>query len=147
MRQQDRHRLSPGDIVAIETARGTRHVQITHLHPPYPDVLRAIAPNGCSQPEDIAKGRTSFTAMVELSRAFDEQSLSLRIVGHATIPQGDRQFPKFRVPIRNKAGEILYWWTWDGEGLSVATDTDTAGLPTREVVPVEALSLRLAEIE
>jgi len=147
MKEQDQSRLSPGDIIAVETARGTRHVQVTHLHPPYPDVLRAIAPNGAIEPVDIAKGHTSFTAMVELAAALGEQSLSIKIVGHATIPQADRVFPKFRVPIRNKAGDIVYWWTWDGEGLSVAPDETSTGLPIREVLPLKALRHRLAEIE
>ncbi|MDU8945719.1 hypothetical protein [Ovoidimarina sediminis] len=137
-------RLSPGDIVAIETGAGTAHVQITHLRAPYPDVLRAIRPNGASAPDEIAKGETAFVAMVELARALKKQSASVRVIGHATIPKADRAFPVFRMPIRNKAGEIVYWWTWDGDGLSVSPEAGDTDLPIREIMTVSALCERLA---
>jgi len=138
--------LSPGDILALETGRGIRHVQITHLRAPYPDVLRAIAPTGSDRPEDIAKGKTAFIAMVELTCALRDQAVSTTIVGRGTIPQSDRAFPTFRLPIRNKAGEIVYWWTWDGEGLSVAPDAGETDLPIREILPVDQLRERLAKL-
>ena len=45
-----------------------------------------------------------------------------------------------------RAGGIVYWWVWDGEGLSVAPDTDDANLPIREVLPLDALRRRLSEL-
>lgn len=143
---EDALRLSPGDIVSVETESGLRHVQITHLRAPYPDVLRAIEPMGSDQPEDIAKGKTAFIAMVELARALRNERVGTMLIGHATIPQEDRAFPIFRLPIRNKAGEIVYWWTWDGEGLSVAPDAGDTNLPIREILPVEELRKRLADL-
>ena len=139
-------RLAPGDIVAVDTTNGLRHVQITHLRAPYPDVLRAIDPTGAERPEDIAKGKTAFIAMVELGRALRDDTVATRIIGHATIPQNDRAFPTFRLPIRNKAGEIVYWWTWDGEGLSVAPEAGETDFPIREILPVGALRKRLANL-
>ncbi len=139
-------RLSPGDIVAIETENGTRHAQITHLRAPYPDVLRAIVPTGATAPEDIARGPTAFVAMVELSRALRDETVRTALIGHATIPQEHRGFPTFRLPIRNKAGEIVYWWAWDGEGLSVAPDAGESDLPIREILPVAQLRARLAAL-
>lgn len=139
-------KLAPGDIVAIDTDRGIRHAQITHLRAPYPDVLRAIEPTGASEPADIAKGKTAFIAMVELARALRDETVSTRVIGHATIPQADRAFPTFRLPIRNKAGEIVYWWAWDGEGLSVAPEAGVTDLPIREILPVARLRARLADL-
>ena len=87
----DIQRLSPGDIVAIATPNGVRHVQVTHLRAPYPDVLRAIEPVPAAEtPEQIAKGKTAFIAMVELASAFRDTAVSTRVVGHATIPQDCR---------------------------------------------------------
>jgi hypothetical protein len=140
-------RLAPGDIVAIDTENGTRHAQVIHLRAPYPDVLRAIRPNGRTAPEDIAKGETAFVAMVELSRALRDATVPTRVIGHATIPQADRAFPTFRLPIRNKAGEIVYWWTWDGDGLTVAPDAGDTDLPIREILPVGLLRTRLAALD
>lgn len=136
--------LSPGDILAIETARGTRYAQVTHLRAPYPDVLRAIRPTpGAGTPETIAKGATAFVAMVELGRALRDEAVSVKVVGSAAIPQADRAFPKFRLPIRNRAREIVYWWLWDGDGLSVAPEDGGGDLPIREIMPVAALRERL----
>lgn len=143
----DIQRLSPGDIVAIETPNGVRHVQVTHLRAPYPDVLRAIEPVPAAEtPEQIAKGKTAFIAMVELASAFRDTTVSTRVVGHATIPQDCRAFPKFRLPIRNRVGEIVYWWTWDGEGLAVAPEAGETDLPIREILPFDLLRERLAAL-
>lgn len=140
-------KLRPGDIVAIDTKAGPRHLQVTHLRAPYPDVIRAIRPTvGASAPEDIAKGETAFTAMVELSAALKSDVAPARVIGHATVPPAHRPFPTFRMPIRNRAGEIVYWWTWDGEGLAVAPEAGDTDLPIREIMPVEELRQRLSKI-
>jgi len=81
--------------------------------------------------------------MVELARAFHDDAGAVRRLGHATIPEADRAFPLFRLPIRNRAGEIVYWWTWDGDSLSVAPEAADSDLPIREVLPLTALSDRL----
>lgn len=143
----DRTRLAPGDIVAIETQSGTRHVQVTHARAPYPDVVRAIHPaKGVRDPDDIAAGKTAFAAMVELSRSLAEQPHTASVIGRAGIPEACRAYPTFRVPIRNRAGEIVYWWRWDGEGLDIAPPATDADLPLREVVPIETLRARLADL-
>ena len=140
-------KLAPGDIIAIETTSGIRHVQVTHARAPYPDVVRAIQPSGkASQPEDIAAGTTAFAAMVELSRSLAENPESTSIIGRGNIPEACRVYPTFRVPIRNRDGDIVYWWTWDGEGLTVAPPRANADMPLREIVPVETLRSRLAEL-
>ncbi|MBO6560259.1 MAG: hypothetical protein JJ959_06960 [Nisaea sp.] len=140
-------RPAPGDVIAIETAVGTRHAQVTHARSPYPDVVRAIRPRSDAQsPEEIAKGETAFVAMVELGRAMRDQSVTVTVIGHATVPAADRNFPTFRLPIRNKAGETIYWWTWDGDSLSVASDGTDSLMPIREILPSNALQERLAEL-
>ena len=135
----------PGDIIEFDTDAGPRHAQVTHLRAPYPDVLRAIAPNPtATTPAEIANGKTVFTAMVELSRGLRDNGSALRVIGHATIPGESRAFPTFRLPIRNRDGEIVYWWMWDGEGLMVAPEAGETDLPIREILPVAELKKRLA---
>ncbi len=137
----------PGDIIEFATDAGPRHAQVTHLRAPYPDVFRAIAPNpAATTPAEIAKGKTAFTAMVELGSALRHDGAALRVIGHATIPQESRAFPTFRLPIRNRDGEIVYWWMWDGEGLSVAPEAEETDLPIREILPVVELKKRLADL-
>jgi|TARA_Y100000022_G_scaffold86847_1_gene74842 hypothetical protein len=136
----------PGDIIAVDTGTGTAYVQITHLRAPYPDVLRAINPVAGTGPEEIAKGNTAFVAMVELARALADPCIETRIIGHATIPPADRAFPLFRMPIRNKAGDVVYWWTWNGEALAVAPDAGETDLPIREILPLDDLRKRLTAL-
>jgi hypothetical protein len=40
------------------------------------------------------------------------------------------------MPIRDKKGEIIYWWLWDGRGLSYDVELTEAqdALPLREVM-------------
>ena len=40
------------------------------------------------------------------------------------------------MPIRDKQGEIVYWWFWDGRGLSydVELSEEQGSLPIREVM-------------
>ena len=140
-------RPGPGDIIAIETDRGRRYVQVTHLRAPYPDVVRAICPtDGAAAAEDVAKGETAFAAMVELGHVITGDQVRARIIGHAAIPESCQAFPTFRLPIRNRDGDILYWWTWDGTGLEVAPDAADSDLPIREVVPIGVLRDRLADL-
>ena len=142
----DKTNISPGDVLEVETESGIRHVQVTHVRAPYPDVLRAIGPADTDSAEAIAKGATAFVAMVELARALRDDRFPVRLIGHATIPAQDRAFPTFRLPIRNKAGEVVYWWTWDGEGLTVSPDAGETDLPIREIMPVQELRKRLAAL-
>lgn len=140
-------KLAPGDIIAIETAAGPRHVQVTHVRSPYPDVVRAIRPmEGATSPEQIARGDTAFAAMVELARALKDGTAKTTVIGRADVPARCRDFPLFRLPIRNKGGEIVYWWHWDGDGLTVAPDGGGGDLPIREVLPLRQLAARLSDL-
>ena len=69
-------------------------------------------------------------------------------LGQAEIPEDHRVFPTFRMPIRDKQGNIVYWWFWDGRGLSYDTELDaaTADLPMREVLTGQRLLALLAEL-
>jgi hypothetical protein len=67
-------------------------------------------------------------------------------VGTAAIPAELKDFPTFRMPIRDKQGGIAYWWLWDGEGLNYVTELDanSADLPMREVMSVDTFLKKLA---
>jgi hypothetical protein len=43
------------------------------------------------------------------------------------------------MPVRDRQGEILYWWFWDGQGLTYASELDDVqkALPLREVMSSE----------
>lgn len=134
----------PGDIVEIATDKGLAYVQVTHRHASYPEVIRVLPSMHESRPKDIsalAGSPALFSAMFPLSGAIAKGRISGEKVGTATIPVDDRPFPTFKMPIRDKQGNIAYWWFWDGEGLRYDTEpgSETDRYPMREVIGVEKL--------
>ena len=51
------------------------------------------------------------------------------------------------MPIRDKQGNIVYWWFWDGRGLSYDTELNAAAanLPMREVMTGQRLLALLSD--
>lgn len=131
--------FKPGDVVEIVTDKGNAYVQITHNHPSYPPVVRVL--NGIyeSRPDDLTAlvdGDTRFVCMIPLDGALERLGKRYEIVSHVKVPEERRAFPTFRMPIRDKKGEIVYWWFWNGRGLTYDVDLDEAQkeLPLREVM-------------
>jgi hypothetical protein len=84
----------------------------------------------------LVAGETQFIAMIPLGTALKRAGASFEIVGNFEVPAAHRDFPTFRMPIRDKKGEIIYWWLWDGRGLSYDVELTEAqdALPLREVM-------------
>ena len=144
-------RLTPGDVVEISTSRGLVYVLLSHSHPSYPPVVRALQGTYQDRPADLPSlvaAKPRFIAMIPLEAALDRLDVPSECVAHIDIPAELRDFPHFRMPIRNKAGDILYWWLWNGQGLSfdVTDDSVIQGLPIREVITAERF-LELLERE
>lgn len=141
--------LKPGDIIEIETSSGLAYVQVTHNHPAYPEVVRALTGLHKDRPSDLEKlagGQSRFRAMVNLGSAMEQKRLTGARIGNLGVPAEDLEFPTFRMPIRDKKGNVAYWWLWDGTGLSYVTELDAnaQSFPMREVTTVSALIDRLA---
>ncbi|MET4104059.1 MAG: hypothetical protein ACU0CB_13275 [Roseovarius sp.] len=128
----------PGDIVEVETPKGLAYVQLTHTHPSYPPVVKFLSGPYKSRPENVTVLATeeSPMAMVPLSGVLKKLGLKHSRVENVEIPRGERKFPTFRMPIRGKKGEIIYWWFWDGQGLTFSTELmeTQEKLPMREVM-------------
>jgi hypothetical protein len=130
--------FSPGDIVEIKTPAGLAYVQVTHNHTAYPEIVRVI--EGCfnERPSDIrklARRATAFTTMVPLSGALELHKIEGTKIGSENVPDKDKPFPTFKMPIRDKKGEVVYWWLWEGDGLrhTLVDDGSYDGYPVREV--------------
>lgn len=140
-------KLSPGDIVEIETDAGLSYVQVTHNHVSYPEVVRALPGAHAARPELalLAKAPTGFSAMFPLGGALEQGRISGRKVGNYAIPDPDRAFPTFRMPVRDRQGNVVYWWLWDGEGLRLESEAGEANdrLPMREVMSLDSFMARL----
>lgn len=128
-----------GDIIEIKTDRGLAYVYLTHDHASYPPVVRLLKGIHRTRPDDIeklAEGKVRSIAMIPLEGALERLGLAHEKVGHLELPLWERSFPTFRMPIRDKQGEIVYWWFWDGRGLTYAAELDEGQktLPLREVM-------------
>ncbi|AJE47678.1 hypothetical protein [Celeribacter indicus] len=141
---------APGDIIEIQTEKGLAYVQLTHLHPSYPPVVKFLKGRYKDRPDNVlslsGKGEET-VAMVPLSGVLRKLNLPHAKVGEAEIPHGERKFPTFRTPIRDKQGQIIYWWFWDGRGLTYSSELDEVqeSLPLREVMSSERFLERLLE--
>lgn len=132
-------RYQPGDIVEIRLEQGLAYAQLTHEHKSYPPVVRLFRGLSDSRPSDLeahVAQAPRLTAMIPLEQALDRLGLAHEKAGSAALPEDERKFPTFRMPIRDKQGEIVYWWFWDGQGLSYSVELDAIqdSLPLREVM-------------
>lgn len=142
-------RLAPGDIVEVTTPKGLAYVQVTHLHPAYPEVVRALPGlfDACPDLDALAREPARFVAMVPLEGAIGNGRDGLRKAGSAPVPEADREFPIFRMAIPDRKGGTAYWWFWDGEGLryDMEPGPEAETMPLREVLGIAKLVARLAE--
>lgn len=138
----------PGDIVEIETSKGLAYVQLTHLHPSYPPVIKFMKGPYENRPDNVTvlTAESAPVAMVPLSAVLRKLGLKHCCIGNMDIPRSEQKFPIFRMPIRGKAGEIIYWWFWDGQGLTFSTELadHQEKLPMREVMSSERFLEQLA---
>ena len=140
--------FSPGDIVEIKTAAGLAYVQVTHNHAVYPEVVRVIEGLFDERPKDIralVRSATVFTTMVPLSGALELHKIEGMKISSQSVPTQDKPFPTFKMPIRDKNGDIVYWWLWEGDGLrhTLADDGSCDDYPVREVPTIASFIERI----
>ncbi|MBU1315793.1 MAG: hypothetical protein KJ947_21110 [Alphaproteobacteria bacterium] len=133
--------FAPGDVVEISTPAGLAYVQVTHTHVAYPEVVRILPGLHAERPpvSAISSGKTRNVVMIPLAGALAQGKLDGVKVGTADIPGADRRFPTFKMPIRGKKGEIVYWWLWEDDGLTCTLEDDPRlGLASQREVPTIA---------
>lgn len=137
MKERATSEFEPGDVVEIRTEVGLRHAVVTHRHPSYPIVVRLIAGARSARPSDLsslASADAAVTAMIPLRGVLEKLGLHHEVAGRVDPAGGG--FPTFRTPIRDRQGEVVYCWFWDGRGLTYEVDpsTEKDALPLREVM-------------
>jgi len=134
------NQFSPGDIIEVEIQKGLTYLQIVSLHPSYPEVIRHIKGVYPSTPSDLevmAKRQSRIIGMAPIAGLIEEGSVIGRKIGTANIPQNFRAFPTFQISIRDREGQFIYSWFWDGEGIwydSNLASTNGQKFPKREVM-------------
>ena len=141
--------FQPGDVIEVKLPGGFAYVQITHNHPAYPEVIRALPGYYKKPPENIlelASGQSVFTVMLPLFSAIERGMLEGRKVTSTKVPSSDSTFPTFRIPIRDRQGNVVYWWFWDGEGLNydAKPDAGSENMPLREITTTDTFIERLS---
>jgi hypothetical protein len=118
--------FSPGDVVEISTPEGLAYVQVTHTHVAYPEVVRILPGLYQERPAlaAVPSVKTRSVVMIPLGGALEHGKIKGMRIGTAQIPKSDRKFPTFKMPIRGKNGEIVYWWLWEGDGLTYTLEDD-----------------------
>ncbi|CAM4131864.1 hypothetical protein [Palleronia rufa] len=140
--------FEPGEVVEIRTEAGLRYAVVTHRHPSYPVVVCLIAGARDARPGDlseVAGGEAAVTAMIPLRGVLEKLGLDHEVAGR--VDPAEEDFPTFKMPIRDKQGEIVYWWFWDGQGLTYEVDpsTERDALPLREVMSAARFKEKLDE--
>lgn len=142
-------RFFPGDIIEVEIQNGLTYLQVISLHPSYPEVIRHIEGVYLSRPADLefmTAHQSRILGMAPVANLIESGSIIGRKVGTANIPQNCRAFPTFQLPIRNKQGQVVYRWFWDGEGIwydSNPKAEKNQDFPIREVMTANMLLERI----
>ena len=139
--------LAPGDVVEILTPSGLAYLQVTHLHHAYPEIVRALPGLHARRPDSLnllVQLPTRFIAITPLAASLGRDSLDGETIGRWPVPDSERAFPRFRMPIHDSHGQVVYWWHWDGDTLNLSLEDDQASnLPIREVLHPDELLNRL----
>jgi hypothetical protein len=110
----------------MSTPEGLAYVQVTHTHVAYPEVVRILPGIYKDRPAlaVLSSAKTRSVVMMPLGGALQHGKIEGARIGTAEIPAPDKKFPTFKMPIRGKKGEIVYWWLWEGEGLTYTLEDD-----------------------
>ncbi len=136
-------RIAAGDVVEVALDAGYVYGRVLLVPHAYPPAI-AFEPRLHDRPLDEVGqdrfGPTPMTVLCPLENALAEGKV--RIVGRTSAGRstGDTLFS---VPVRDRAGRVLYAWTWNGEELALPEDGDARNLPVREIVNLGDLAARL----
>lgn len=136
--------LTIGAIIEIRTAKGLAYAQYTHHHPACGEVLWVAPGLYGNRPDDLAaliEGKGGFAVMMPVKAALRRADARLAIMAWAPVPGFLQSFPTFRMAVRNRHGDVIYWWLWDGATVwhqTKLTD-EQQQLPLRSISSLEEL--------
>jgi len=125
-------------IYEIALPAGFGYVAVILRHATYGTILGVDRTLHQIQQRDL----TGFTAdqivIFPLEAAVKAQTLSARHIGERPVADVPRLCFKFAV--RDKDGDPIYWWLWNGDTIEIAgDDCDLSQLPERTVLTQKEL--------
>lgn len=124
-------------VYEIALATGFGYVSILCTHPTYGDVLgvdTAIHETRLKDP-----GTFTFDQIVifPLEAAVTSRTVIAQHIGDR--PVSDNTPIIFKFAVRDRAGDPIYWWLWDGDQIKLAdANEDLDALPERRVLSPRA---------
>lgn len=110
-------RLRIGDVVEIRATYGFCYMQLSHKHPRWGTLVRALPGIFPTRPENLAElvsGEQQFLAFFPVQAALSQRLVDF--VGSFPVPEHAQAFPLFRAPVHDLCtSKITGWWLWDGE--------------------------------
>lgn len=131
--------LSPGELAEIDLPGGRGYALATHVHDAYPEILRIVPGPRIARPDDLAAlaaeaAAGGETTLYPLGAALAAGRIAGRVVARLALPPALAAFPAFKTPVRDRDGAPIYWWLWDGGGVTPCADEAAlARAPLREV--------------
>lgn len=139
-----------GAIVEIRTAAGLAYAQYTNHHPSYGEVVRILPGLHEQRPDDFAwlvQSEGGTHVLLPLKKAVGRDGAPLAVVGWQPVPPSQKRFPTFRMAVRDRQGNIVYWWLWDGAMIwhQKELSSDQQQLPFRAVLSLDELIKQVQE--
>ena len=127
-----------GDIFEISLASGFGYAKVTHLHRTYLDVLMADPQIYAHRLHDPSNAEFKDVVLYPLSQSIKGGNLNARKCISDPNASGAQPFPRFRFAVRDRRGEPIYWWIWNGDSIVPADpDQDISDLPIRKILSQE----------
>lgn len=140
-------RLAPGDLAELALPGGLGYALATHAHPAYPEVVRIVPGLRTARPRDLTAlaAEAGAATLFPLGAALARGDFRGEVVARVALPPALKGFPRFKTPVRDKAGAPIYWWIWDGASVEPCADEATlVRAPMREVLTREAFAALFA---
>lgn len=125
-------KLAPGDLVELRFVEGVARGRVDMVARPYPPAI-TFEPHEVDAPGPPVE---TITLLVSL----DAAARSGRVQKIGWAPPAP---PRFRVPVRDRSGQVLYEWVWDGVRLQLPETKIRSRWPLREIVPYDRVWARL----
>ena len=129
--------ISTGNIIEVRLAQGYAYGLVLAEPAAYPPAIGFLPQIHSRRLSDVTPDLWNGGYVVLLSPLDRASANGTLTVLRSKALAGDFPEPKFRVPVRDRRGRILYQWQWNAGQIELPNSQDIDTLPIREIVPLE----------